>query len=107
MVNIDSFSLVSLKINYINLATSIHNNIVEESYFNVYPNPATDQIYVKSSLTESYSLELYSITGELIKSISPITENYSFSTKFLQSGIYLVNFFSDKGLIESKKIIVK
>ena len=106
-VNVDSFSLVSLKVNYINSVTSIPNKIVDESYFNLYPNPTTDKIYVKSSLLEPYSIEVTSITGELIKSTSFITGNYSFSTQFLQSGVYLVTFFSNKGLIESENIIVK
>jgi hypothetical protein len=106
-VNIDSFSLVSLKVNYINSVTSIPNKIVNESYFNLYPNPTTDKIYVKSSLLEPYSIKVTSITGGLIKSTSFITGNYSFSTQFLQSGVYLVTFFSNKGLIESKNIIVK
>ena len=106
-VNLDSFSLVSLKMNYINSVTSIPNKIVDESYFNLYPNPTTDKIYVKSFLLEPYSIKVTSITGELIKSTSLITGNYSFSTQFLQPGVYLVTFFSNKGLIESKNIIVK
>ena len=48
-----------------------------------------------------------SITGELIKSTSLITGNYSFSTESLQSGVYLVKFLTNKRVIESKNIIVK
>ena len=52
-------------------------------------------------------MEVVSITGKLIKSTALITGNYSLSTQFLQPGIYLVKFFSNNGLMESKKIIVK
>ena len=106
-VNVDSFSLVSLKINYTSSVNSIHNKIVDESYFKIYPNPSTDQVYFKSSFLEPYSVEVISMTGELIKSTSLITGNYCLSTQFLQSGIYLVNFSSKNRLIESEKIIVK
>jgi hypothetical protein len=106
-VNVDLFSLVSLKVNYINTVTSTPSKIVDESYFNLYPNPAADKIYVKSFIQEPYSIEVNSITGGLIKSTSFITGNYSLSTQFLKPGIYLVKFFSNNGLMESKKIVIK
>jgi hypothetical protein len=96
-----------LKVNYINSVTSIPNKIAAESYFNLYPNPTTDYIYIKSSFLEPYSIRITSITGELIKSTSFITGNYSFSKQSLQSGAYLVTFFSNKGLVESENKIVK
>tara|TARA_B100000795_G_scaffold107866_1_gene79649 strand:+ start:1795 stop:3978 length:2184 start_codon:yes stop_codon:yes gene_type:complete len=106
-VNIDSFSLVSLKVNFTKSAASTPHKIVEDSWFNLYPNPTTDKIYVKSSSSKPYSIKVNSITGEFIKSTSFVTGNFSFSTQFFQPGVYLVTFFSHKGLIESKTIIVK
>ena len=58
-VIVDSFSLISLKLNYTELANSINNKIESESYFNLYPNPTTYQVNVKTSFLDSIQWRLF------------------------------------------------
>ena len=106
-VNIDSFSLLSLKINYTELTNSTIERAIDKNLFNMYPNPSNGELYIESSFIKPYYINIFSIQGQLVKSTPLITGNYSFSTKNLNPGIYLVNFLSNNLTLKSEKIIIK
>jgi hypothetical protein len=108
LVNIDSFSLMSLKIHYEELvaSTTVHK-METNNNFTLHPNPTTNEVHFSTSVSEPYSIKIISMSGQLIWSKAGITGHYSFNTQFLQSGIYLVNFYPENGLTEHEKIIVE
>jgi len=107
-VNIDSFSLTSLKIHYNNIISSSSEYILDENYFTIYPNPANNLLHINSIRTEKYSIRIYSTLGRLIKHISDIdNNNYSLPINNLKSGVYIVQIYSNKHLIGSRKLIIE
>jgi len=65
----------------------------------IYPNPGQTEIYIKSDL-EIEKVEIYSITGALLRVENNFKETISVSD--LAKGIYLLNVYTDKGLVNSK-----
>ena len=68
---------------------------------NIYPNPATDRIYIQSPA--KINATLTGITGKVIRQI----ENASYlSVKNLASGLYLLRITNQEGtLIKVEKVI--
>lgn len=71
--------------------------------FELTPNPASDQVHVKTEKNLSY--KIFSQTGQLIKSGS-LNPNESISTKNLPDGSYFIQF-NDKNVLQTEKLIIK
>lgn len=69
----------------------------------IYPNPASEVIYVKSEDISISSIEIYSTNGKLVLTS---TENYV-NVSSLTSGLYLVKAFLGNGKSVSSKFIKK
>jgi len=65
----------------------------------IYPNPAKDDIFIKSDLQIS-RVEIYSLAGSLLLSKNNIDESVSVAT--LPTGIYLLKAYTDKGAAVSR-----
>ena len=73
---------------------------------NIYPNPASDVVFIKSQ--KSGKAKLFAATGQLIRSNIKIEkeDQNTLSTKNLQAGLYLIEFeFGTQVLV--KKILIK
>ncbi|CCG53429.1 Probable extracellular ribonuclease precursor [Flavobacterium indicum GPTSA100-9 = DSM 17447] len=72
----------------------------------IFPNPTnTNEININTNEI-IYNLELYTINGQLIKSVSnPVFTNNTYTLSNLTSGFYLFKVYSDNG-IAIKKILV-
>lgn len=68
----------------------------------IYPNPATDIVFIKSNVNTSYCYSVYSLSGQLVQSG---TSNGSFSVENLRKGLYLVYLKSDFETIVSKLVV--
>ncbi|WP_175455586.1 Ig-like domain-containing protein [Winogradskyella thalassocola] len=84
-----------------------------EFEFDVYPNPASDIVNVKISGTLNVSdVNIYDVTGKLIKHSKITNENLSYSTttqigiSTFQSGVYFVKLIDEDRVI-TKKLIVE
>lgn len=103
----DQVFLTSLLIQE-NLSAGIMDIVNNADSWNVYPNPSTDKITIESLDTnaEMKSLEMYDITGKLIKSINyeTISQSQSIDIADLQSGVYVLNIHTDKNRITKKFI---
>jgi len=90
----------------------IVDNPFTESTFNIYPNPAVDNITISADLKIEgpLSLTITDLSGRIIYTdqIECHSENINYSIKLpeMSSGTYLVNLAFD-GISESKKLIVK
>lgn len=91
-----------------NLTAGIMDIVNNADSWNVYPNPSTDKINIESldANAEMKSLEVYDITGKLIKSINyeTISQCQSIDIADLQSGVYVLSIQTDKNRITKKFI---
>jgi hypothetical protein len=67
----------------------------------VYPNPAEDELFIKSEL-QIKKVEIYSLTGSLL--LSENNFNEKISMRNFAAGVYLVKIYTDKGSVVSKVV---
>jgi endonuclease I len=87
--------------------TSIEN-IMENIFVNVYPNPAKDNIEIKINSPKVYSwqIEIYNMQGSMILSSNFDKNNYHINISNLSKGIYFIKLHStDNNLLKSIKWI--
>jgi PKD repeat protein len=104
-----SIANVNVEINSVSVV--VQNGITNESNYSkinglaVYPNPASDYIYIKQEKNEKYIIDIIDITGksiQLISSNEPIT---TINVSDLQSGMYIVKVTDSKGNIGIHKTV--
>ncbi|MBI4646218.1 MAG: S8 family serine peptidase [Bacteroidia bacterium] len=98
---IPDFYMAHNILNIIKISRETGNDIVK-----LYPNPFISSLNLEyySPDTQEVKIEIYDISGRIIMSfkqyIKPLSRNliYIAPSAFLQSGIYIVNIFSNKGI---------
>ena len=83
--------------------TGIDENIVYD--MKVYPNPASDMVYVETDLTIK-SLDVLNNAGQVIMTQKVDAGSYHFDVSTFERGIYFVKMVTDKGTV-IRKIAVK
>ena len=77
-----------------------------ELNIDIYPNPATDVLTVRSSLTdENTSIQIYSYAGKLVLSDFISTENQLFDLSSLAKGTYIVKAINTERVFTQKLIV--
>lgn len=71
-------------------------------FVTVAPNPTTGTIMVNTNLT---AMEVYSITGQLVKSFDNVTMDREYSIEDLKGGLYVVRLVDENGQTKSVKLI--
>ncbi len=93
----------------INNVSIIENDIFEN--FAIFPNPASDELFLEFTLNQNQSCEIKIITISSItvfsERLNNFTGNYQnvFNTKNFSDGVYILNIRCEKGVI-NKKIII-
>ena len=81
----------------------------ENDLLTIYPNPITDNIFYVTGLNtiDVDSLKLYSISGQLIKSldVNQLINNGGVSIDHVQNGTYVLSIVADDQAIQRKVII--
>lgn len=85
------------------LNTGIEQILAEKEVVNVYPNPATDKIYIDYG--QPIRVAVYNMAGVLVKSKMIHSKHEYISVDDLQSGVYLIRSQNDNTFV--KKIIKK
>ncbi len=97
-----------------NLTTNFKSILIRPFNFNIlnvdrnkiqieiYPNPASDILYINTNL-ENFTYELISSSGVKIKS----GNSNSIHTNDIASGIYFITIYNNSNKIESKKVIIQ
>lgn len=85
------------------LPTITNISVLEQVSFDVYPNPASDYIMIKSNI-ENSTLSVRDIAGRIVTELNNVGQNERIDLSGFESGIYLVtvkngNSFSTKKLI--------
>ena len=87
----------------VNSILSIDENIFED-YFEIYPNPASEKLYVSSKFGVTIEkIVLYSITGKLLLENTEPTNTININ--HLQKGVYFLNIVSERGSVTKKVLI--
>lgn len=63
----------------------------ENQKYNIYPNPVENSLNINSDNSDEKSITIYSISGQLIKSLKTTDENLSIDVFQLSSGTYILN----------------
>lgn len=74
----------------IQINSSLSTNDVNINSVSIFPNPTSDYLNIKG-MTEDASVQIYSITGQLIMSDLIKTSNSKINVSKLSSGIYFLN----------------
>nr|NQU94175.1 T9SS type A sorting domain-containing protein [Bacteroidota bacterium] len=96
-------SIIQSEIVDIELPTFIGN--IKNEHMQVYPNPATDQVNIKSELTIQ-SISVYNFAGQIVLTESVNNTTYRVNTSKLNAGIYLFRIETKEGRI-AKRIIIE
>lgn len=79
--------------------------------FKIYPNPATENITIEiaDSKNENFTLTIYSLTGQLIKTIETNKNIVTIDNNNITSGLYFyqIHRANDKRLIGQGKLIIQ
>lgn len=62
----------------------------KEQFFTVYPNPATQSIFLERRSNEASTIELFTISGKQVKVISTQSKTHEIDIQNLDAGVYLV-----------------
>ena len=75
----------------------------------VYPNPATDYLYVESFLTGGFNASLFDLSGKQLfySRCSPSENKIVINVSNFQKGVYLMKIHADENVITRKIIIQK
>ena len=90
------------------IISAVRNNSVTE-HFNIYPNPSNGNFTVDfSSINQKIkTIQVYSITGNLVFIQNIETENLLKIETTFPKGLYMVQLINDDGIIATEKIIVQ
>lgn len=77
-----------------------------QTEFSIYPNPATDELFLELD-ERNVEINIYSITGGLVKTVKSVPENYLIDISDLKSGIYSLEVRSVKGVVFQQFIKTK
>jgi hypothetical protein len=73
--------------------------------FRIYPNPATDYIYIES-LQDVSKIEIYNMVGMRVRVVDNIQQGSTINISDLSTGIYLINLYGSGGQCETHKILI-
>jgi hypothetical protein len=89
----------------VNLSIGVSMNENEESVAIVtFPNPVSEIFNINAN-TRLQKVEVYSITGQIVKSFSPSNQSFSFSVADLNNGIYTVVIYTGSEKFERKIVV--
>jgi hypothetical protein len=81
----------------------------DQPIFKCFPNPISSEVFIQSSsdTEEAYTLEMYSVKGELVKTecLEPGSTLHRIDTSSLRNGVYILRLISDSGKYDEKVIV--
>ena len=84
--------------------SGIFDQKVEFSY-EMYPNPVTNNLTV-NGISDVNRIDIYDISGKVVKTIMVSGERVNINVSDLNSGVYLINLYNEKG-VQTGKFVKK
>ncbi|HEY8367358.1 MAG TPA: T9SS type A sorting domain-containing protein [Bacteroidia bacterium] len=94
----DAYKYITLE-GYASLDNTEFNDI------QVYPNPATSILSIKNDKNIRY--DLLDMTGKLIMNSTTFALSHTLSTEHIESGIYLLNLYTENNAVKTVKVVIK
>lgn len=79
-------------------------NIEDDNSIVIYPNPATDQLFISISDYQNTTMEIFNIQGQLCHTQTLQSDNTEINIAHLQNGLYLLKIKS-QAKVEVRKFI--
>jgi len=79
----------------------IEPNLLDEKFFNIYPNPATDKLIIEFQLKDGVVM-LYNMLGQEIQSNQLVSGENNMNLELLASGVYVVRILTEQGEFSQK-----
>ena len=76
-------------------------------YFKIFPNPSSGFIFIEQGTNRKLNVNIFSLTGQSIKSFLLTEKKNYLNIDNIKSGIYLIQIKDEKELIQTKKLILK
>jgi hypothetical protein len=73
----------------------------------VYPNPATDWLYLKYDNTSKITLEIFNLSGQRVLQHQQMAPKEGIEISHLPSGLYLLRFVDEFGNVATEKLVVE
>ncbi len=89
--------------NGVNLVLSVSQNEIES--FKVYPNPVSNQLFIKSPTPQNYTLNVMNALGQLVLAGKGESTSASLDVSNLSKGLYFLIIDSDNGNSQTIKLI--
>jgi len=84
-------------------ATQINENIIDK-YIQIYPNPATDKVYINITEGQKIKMQVYNIIGNCVLQSELTNETNDIDISFLATGVYVIKLTGADGTIQRKLI---
>ncbi len=91
---------------YESSSSSLATSNVKLNEVSIYPNPTNDILKVKLLKNEKSKIEIYDLSGRLVKQMNANSDNIELNVSALDKGTYLINIVTPSNTI-SKKFIKK
>lgn len=89
-------------------ATSISETVTQKIEVSTFPNPSNAQMTIQLEASASLGalrLEIRDITGRIVHQQAMISETMTLYKSDIGGGVYFASLYSNKGLVDSKRII--
>ncbi|NNK87139.1 MAG: T9SS type A sorting domain-containing protein [Flavobacteriaceae bacterium] len=74
----------------------------------IFPNPADDEFTITFGNIDTYTIELYDITGRLTLDLKDVSNtSVNISTRHLSNGLYIAQLKDSRGNITRKKLVIR
>ena len=73
----------------------------------VYPNPATDWLYLKYENTHKITLEIFNLSGQRVLQHQHMAPKEGIEISHLPAGLYLLRFVDEQGNVATEKIVLE
>jgi hypothetical protein len=70
--------------------------------FSIYPNPATDKLYINFPLPDLKKIQMFDLTGKIVYDANEVSLNESIDISGFISGLYIVRVHTSKDVITTK-----
>ncbi|MCF8309380.1 MAG: T9SS type A sorting domain-containing protein [Bacteroidales bacterium] len=75
-----------------------------QNQFSMYPNPTSNNLNIEG-LDDVTRIEVYNTVGQRVNAVENINQSVKLETGNLETGVYFVNFYNEKGVVTTQKFM--
>lgn len=106
-INVEMNGNKTISANFKAVQTGISSSSISlNGHIAVYPNPATDKLFYKSTNMQVLKIEFIDLAGRIVYSADAQKLNESIDLTGIKAGFYLIKFHTDQS-VYSKKVVIK